>query len=404
VQAQDYDAIPPLLTAGNAEFARLAQTIRESSEAHADRAHDAQMIALFGRLTIFLSSGAILGTLYWRYRRVRGEAELAAAEQEALRRSEARFQPLVEQSSDIIAVIDAGGMVTYVSPSVERIAGIRPDEVVGHHMFAHVPEPDRAQIDEFFRRVHQRPRETLTTEMEFTSRLGRRCLELVCTNRLDDEDVRGIVLNARDVSERKRLEDQLRFQAFHDALTGLANSSLFNDRLEHALLRAKRSGRGEISVIYMDLDRFKEVNDEFGHQAGDQLLRQVAARLQTCIRASDTAARLGGDEFAILIEDAGSNNKASEVASRVYNAMAEPFAVEERGVQVSASIGVIVAEPETMSAGDVLRNADLAMYDAKHHGRNRVHHFKPAMLLALSDLDAMAGEGTPSGERPKAAA
>jgi diguanylate cyclase (GGDEF)-like protein/PAS domain S-box-containing protein len=390
IQDQNIAAVPELTTQIDNEFAPLTQDIRESSRDYAENASHAQTLALIGRLIVFLSTGAIIAAMYWRYHAIQRRVEVAAAEQEVLRRSEARFRPLVQSSADIITVINADYVITYTSPAIERIAGVKAEAVVGQHVSGFVAERDRVAFEAFLDTAKRRPGEIVTDELEFTLADQPRTLELVCTNRLADPDVNGLVLNVRDVTERKQLEQQLRFQAFHDGLTGLANGKLFGERLEQALERTAKSGRGQVSVIFMDLDRFKEVNDEFGHQAGDELLSEVGVRLGASIRSSDTAARLGGDEFAILIDDVNGASKASDVADRVFASMALPFMVGGREVTVSASIGVIVAEPETMSAGDVLRNADLAMYDAKHHGRNRVHHFQPAMLLALADLDAMA--------------
>jgi diguanylate cyclase (GGDEF)-like protein/PAS domain S-box-containing protein len=390
IQDQNIAAVPALSTQADSEFAPLSQYIRESSKNYADNAAQAQTIALFGRLIVFLSTGLIIAAMYKRYHAIQRRVEVAAAQQELLRRSEARFRPLVQSSADIITVVNADYVITYTSPAIERIAGVKAEDVVGQRVGGFVAEGDREAFEAFLDASKRRPGEIITEELEFTLADQPRTLELVCTNRLADPDVNGLVLNIRDVTERKQLEQQLRFQAFHDALTGLANGKLFGERLEQALERTTKSGRGQVSVIFMDLDRFKDVNDELGHQAGDELLSEVGARLSASIRSSDTAARLGGDEFAILIDDVNGASKASDVADRVFSSMALPFVVGGREVKVSASIGVIVAEPETMSAGDVLRNADLAMYDAKHNGRNRVHHFQPAMLLALADLDATA--------------
>jgi diguanylate cyclase (GGDEF)-like protein/PAS domain S-box-containing protein len=390
IQDENIPAVPALTTQIDSEFTPLTQYIRESSRDYSDNAQRAQTFALVGRLIVFLSTGAIIAGMYWRYHAIQRRVELAAAEQEVLRRSEARFRPLVQSSADVITVVNSEYVITYTSPAIERIAGVKAEAMIGRTVGGFVAERDRAAFEAFLETSKRRPGEIVTDELEFTLAGEPRTLELVCTNRLADPDVNGLVLNVRDVTERKQLEQQLRFQAFHDGLTGLANGKLFNERLEQALERSAKSGRGQVSVIFMDLDRFKEVNDEFGHQVGDELLSEVGVRLGASIRSSDTAARLGGDEFAILIDDANGASKASDVADRVFTSMTQPFLVGGREVTVSASIGVIVADPKNMSAGDVLRNADLAMYDAKHHGRNRVHHFQPAMLLALADLDAIA--------------
>ena len=163
--------------------------------------------------------------------------------------------------------------------------------------------------------------------------------EAVRTNLLHDENVRGIVLNIRDVSERKAFEEQLAHQAFHDSVTGLANRALFKDRVEHALERQTRGSR-PVSVLFMDLDDFKTINDSLGHAAGDLVLGEVGERLKTCLRAADTGARLGGDEFAILLEDSTDGIEATEVAARILTALEGAFQLENKEVFVRASIGI----------------------------------------------------------------
>src|SRR5881296_1865791 len=136
------------------------------------------------------------------------------------------------------------------------------------------------------------------------------------TNLMHDPNVKGIVLNTRDVSERKRFEEQLSHQAFHDQITGLANRALFQDRVSHGLERQTRDG-DPVAVLFMDLDDFKTINDSLGHAAGDRLLQEVGERLKNCLRAADTAARMGGDEFGILLEDGGIGIEAADVAARI---------------------------------------------------------------------------------------
>jgi diguanylate cyclase (GGDEF)-like protein len=181
----------------------------------------------------------------------------------------------------------------------------------------------------------------------------------------------------RDVAERQRLEQQLRHQALHDSLTGLANRRLLRDRVAQALSRVSRHG-GQVAVLFIDLDGFKAVNDRLGHAAGDALLVAVAGRLLTGRRASDTVARLGGDEFAVLVEDVDADG-ATVVAERVVASLREPFVVAGQQVTVSASVGTALGPRASDLADDLLRDADMAMYMAKGAGKDRYRVFEDAM-------------------------
>ena len=202
-------------------------------------------------------------------------------------------------------------------------------------------------------------------------------VEAIASNLLADPAVGGIVLNARDVGERKALLDQLAHQAFHDPLTGLANRALFRDRVTHAITLARRQARA-VTVLYLDLDDFKQVNDSFGHAEGDRLLTLIAARLQACARSTDTVARLGGDEFAVLVEDADSATSVERLVERIREQMSYPFTLAHGDVSMSASIG----SAATLDGGldEVLRYADVAMYAAKRSGRGLYRAFDVSML------------------------
>jgi len=203
-------------------------------------------------------------------------------------------------------------------------------------------------------------------------------VEAIWTNLMDEPTVRGIVVNTRDISERKSLEARLKHQASHDPLTGLANRALFLDRVGHALEMSSRYSRHPVAVLFLDIDNFKAFNDRFGHVPADRLLAAVARRLLLAVRASDTVARLGGDEFAILVEDASEATAPVAAAERIGVVLREPFTIEQREVFVSASVGVAFASLE-LSPADLLRNADVAMYQAKAAGKGRWELFEPRM-------------------------
>ncbi|MEA2520750.1 MAG: hypothetical protein QOI81_396, partial [Actinomycetota bacterium] len=237
-----------------------------------------------------------------------------------IQQSEARFASLVKNSTDVVTVIEPDTSVRYASPSAARVLGYEPAELEGMRFSDLLGPEDKAKIMSFLMGSGEGEGHTGIMEFKITAKDGGVFFaETLRTNLLHDENVKGIVLNTRDISERKAFEEQLSHQAFHDSVTNLANRALFTDRVEHAVERQERDHK-PIAVLFMDIDDFKTINDSLGHAAGDRLLADVAARLQQCLRASDTAARLGGDEFAVLIEDAAVS--PSELAARVLDALA----------------------------------------------------------------------------------
>ena len=320
----------------------------------------------------------------------------AALTEDLLRRqSEARFSSLVQNSSDVVMVVDADSTIRYISPSVERVLGYHPGDLEGKHLTDSIHPDDKAQVLQFLM-TGGRDLDPAPALAEF--RLRHRDdfwlhVETLRTNLLHDANVRGIVLNTRDVSERKAFEEQLQHQAFHDSVTSLANRALFRDRVEHALARGSRDA-SPICVLFMDVDDFKTINDSLGHAAGDQVLREVGERLRHSLRTADTAARLGGDEFAVLLEDGGEAVEAAEVAERILSSLEGPFHLEGKEVFVRASIGIATALPDHAGpegADELLRNADVAMYMAKESGKGRYQIFESAMHdTALRRLELKA--------------
>src|SRR6266545_2739807 len=246
--------------------------------------------------------------------------EREAAEQ-ALRQSEQRFRALVHNASDVFTVIDADGTVRYQSPAVEQVLSYPAKDLI------------------------------------------------------DSPTVQGLVLNYRDITERALYQERLTQQAFHDPLTGLANRARFFERLEHALRQ-----RGHmVALLFIDLDRFKVINDSLGHDAGDRLLRDVAKRLTACLREGDTLARLGGDEFTVLLPEVTGEEAAVEVAERLHAQLKPPFDVAGHAVVISASIGIATGVARHDLPETLLRDADVAMYEAKAAGSGRHAVFRVAM-------------------------
>jgi diguanylate cyclase (GGDEF)-like protein/PAS domain S-box-containing protein len=318
-------------------------------------------------------------------------------------RSEARFASLVQNSSDLITVVGADATITYQSPSSEHVLGYTPAELLGTRFDRLVAEEDAGALLRLLAdgAAYARP-DGQVIECTLRHRDGEaRQFEILHTNLLDDEHVRGIVLNARDISERKTFEEQLAHQAFHDPVTNLANRALFVERVRHAIGRARREDR-RLGVMFLDIDDFKTINDSLGHGAGDAALIDVAKRLSNSIRSSDTAARFGGDEFVVLLEDLESTDIATEVAERVLEDLRKPLMVAGKELAVRGSIGISIMEgSSTIGADELIRDADAAMYIAKRDGKGSYRLFEPEMhagVLARLELRADLQRALESGQ------
>ena len=298
--------------------------------------------------------------------------------EEAMHASEARFRSLVQHSSDLIFVLDADGTIRFASSSASRVIGYAPESLTGVALSALSDPEDAGRVGSFIEMTAQLPGVSPLAEWRLRRPDGHTVqVEAIASNLLDDPSVGGIVLNARDVGERKALLDQLAHQAFHDPLTGLANRALFRDRVMHAITLARRQDRA-VTVLYLDLDDFKQINDSLGHAEGDRLLAMIAARLRACARSTDTVARLGGDEFAVLVEDTNASASAVRLVERITEQMRFPFVLSNGDVYVSASIGSASALGGGMD--EIMRYADVAMYSAKRSGRGQHRAFDAAML------------------------
>jgi diguanylate cyclase (GGDEF)-like protein len=255
-----------------------------------------------------------------------------------------------------------------------------PDDCLGRQIFELTHPEDIGFVQSTIAELIATPGGQRTIELRSRHADGSwRVIEATGHNLVHDPAVGGIVVNYRDVTERRQLEEQLTHQAFHDPLTGLANRALFVDRVEHAIQRLSESGA--LAVLFMDLDDFKTINDSLGHVAGDLVLTAVSERLRGSLRPEDTVSRLGGDEFAVLVEDMGLRGVA-DVAGRILEAMRRPFEVAGKQVHIGASIGVAFGA-ESPSAEELLRNADVAMYTAKSRGKGRVEMFEASMHAAV---------------------
>ncbi|SNY49733.1 putative bifunctional diguanylate cyclase/phosphodiesterase [Paractinoplanes atraurantiacus] len=313
------------------------------------------------------------------------------------RNSETYFRTLVQNTADVILIVDELDRIRYASPSAATVLGRDPS---GTLLPGVIHPGDRGRLDEVLAAI--RAGDTMQEGLDFRAVGHRRTpvlLEMHSQDLRSDPTVAGVVVTLRDVTERRRLEQELIHQAFHDSMTGLANRVLFHDRLGHALHRGARDG-SVVGVLFIDLDDFKKVNDTLGHAVGDQLLITVAHRIAGALRADDTAARLGGDEFAALVENVQDPGAVEETAQRILTALAEPVPLDDgTTIMAVASIG-ITTTPEADSADELLRQADLALYVAKGAGKNQWRRYQAdlhgAMVERLelrSALDHAAREG-----------
>jgi diguanylate cyclase (GGDEF)-like protein/PAS domain S-box-containing protein len=302
-------------------------------------------------------------------------------------KTEARFGWLVMNSSDLIMAVDGSGAIDYVSPSVERLL-IAPDgKLLGTRLTDLAHPDDVTALADMVDQAVAIPGRRVVGEWRLRQGDGTWLpVETVATSGMVEGDTAAVVLNTRDLQERKALEQKLTFQAFHDPLTRLANRTLFRERVEHSL---DRRGSSDNAVLFIDLDNFKTINDSLGHAAGDHVLVETAHRLRSALRSEDTAARLGGDEFGVLLEDAGVTD-AARVAERIRTVLGVPFWVLGQEVFISASIGIATREIGD-TATELLRNADVAMYTAKTKGKARFEIFEPRMhdvVVARLGLEA----------------
>lgn len=303
---------------------------------------------------------------------------------DALHRERSAF---LEGSADAIVGYDAQLRYTYLNPSAVELFGVADRSELGRS------DAELGRDSEMFQRWQQALRQVVDgvrpADVQFADdRDGRepRWFEARMVPLTDvDDTLRGVLATVRDITALKSAQQELAHQAVHDSLTGLPNRVLLVDRLSHAISRLDRQP-GSIAVLFIDLDRFKEVNDSFGHAVGDSLLVEAARRIQTASRRSDTLARLGGDEFVLLCDQLAEQEDIRIVAERILRTLAEPFFHNDQHIDISASVGVVVTSDNLADAETVVRNADAAMYRAKQLGRNRFHVYDEALQHRAVEL------------------
>jgi diguanylate cyclase (GGDEF)-like protein/PAS domain S-box-containing protein len=332
-------------------------------------------------------AGTLLMALLIGFARARRRRLSDDVEQAALRHGERRLQALVEHGSDMITVVEPDTTVIYQAGAVGAMLGYAAGELQGAKLKDWLDPADIPALRELCETEH-----TASRELRMRHRDGsQRACEVHATNLLGDPAWEGVVLNIWDLSERKALEARLRHQAFHDTLTGLPNRALVLDRGEQMLARARRDS-SMVAALFIDLDGFKQVNDSYGHAAGDQLLKVASKRLRSVVRDQDTVGRLGGDEFVVLLEPGPHNAPADLLIERLLEVLHQPIELEESGkvISVTASIGLAASYDESVE--ELLRDADFAMYEAKRAGRGRYILFETSMQVAAQDRFALESQ------------
>jgi diguanylate cyclase (GGDEF)-like protein/PAS domain S-box-containing protein len=315
--------------------------------------------------------------------------EIASVDPEVVRLKEEifRLETLIDTVPDSIYFKDRQSRFTRINRYAAQRYGLPdPSLALGRSDFDYFTEEHAAKAYGDEQQIVATGRALVNVEEKETGRDG--SIRWVSTTKMPLRDTEGLIVGtfgiSRDITQRKHAEDQLERQAYYDPLTELPNRALFRNRLQHLFHRARDRARrssavGLFGLLYLDLDRFKAVNDGLGHQAGDELLIGIARRLEKCLRPGDTLARIGGDEFTVLLEDISSEEDATRVAERIHQELSEPMAVDGQEVFTTVSLGIALSSSGYGRPEDMLRDADIAMYRAKANGRARHQVFDGEM-------------------------
>ncbi|NJB67958.1 diguanylate cyclase (GGDEF)-like protein/PAS domain S-box-containing protein [Desulfobaculum xiamenense] len=301
--------------------------------------------------------------------------------EDALRRSEARYRMVSDSAHDLETWASPQGRLLYVSPSCERITGFTPDIFIDDPAFVEslIHRDDLPLWRSYMECRHETGSDSL--DFRIFRKDGRmRWLSVVCRAVADDDGTpMGVRCSMRDITDRKALELRLGYEALHDLLTGLPNRELCLDRMRQVLERAKRREDYYFAVVFLDINRFKVINDSLGHAFGDAVLREAAMRLLHCVRSLDTVSRFGGDEFILLLDELESPREAISAVRRVREALARPLAVGDKEVRLSVSCGVVLSPTDYSEPEELLQNANIALHRAKESRHNRIKVFTERM-------------------------
>ncbi len=367
---REYRVLDRLLVRARQNVRR--ETLRRRSETMVRRA-DGHAFPAEVTIEAIGSGGDQLLTLFIRdiseQKRVQRELEM----------SERRFRTMFENSWSGVALLDEHLCFSFAGSSTPNILGYREKDLVGHDLLSFVHPHEREAVAQMFTDIAVWPNNEAHGELRFRHLNGTWIwLEGFAQNMLSDPSVGAIIMNFRDVTQRRMTEKQLEYRAHYDPLTDLPNRVLFRDRVVNGLAQARRHHSG-LAIMYLDLDHFKLVNDALGHSFGDALLAAVARRLQSCLRASDTISRIGGDEFSILINEVTGTDPVSHIARKLMESFNEPFRIEQHDLHVTASIGICLYPADGEDADTLVKCADAAMYRAKELGRHQAQLFTTSM-------------------------
>jgi diguanylate cyclase (GGDEF)-like protein/PAS domain S-box-containing protein len=320
--------------------------------------------------------------------------------QQRIQQSEKMHRFMVNNSPDIIYILNERGHFTFINDSVEKLLNVPKDELLGQHFSSLIGDDESRQHPFTFNERRASGRKAQNREIQMRRRLALNGDGKATTLSVPFEinamgiyevdktggkrQFRGTYGIARDITDRKQAESFMRFQAYHDLLTGLPNRSLFRDRLSLSISHAKRNG-SKVAVMFLDVDRFKVVNDTLGHSVGDLLIQAIARRISNCLREGDTLSRFGGDEFTLLLPNINSQNDASIIARKIIAELKEVFYIEQHEIFISGSIGIALYPEHGDQIDTLIQNADIAMYHIKSHGKNGSQFFNDQMNQAFSE-------------------
>ncbi len=354
------------------------ETIVVSGDSSFTSIKDAMRLGAYDFIRKPYNSEELLATVSRGIEHYRQKIELLRTKS-SLGESEQLHRFIVNNSPDFIYMLDNQGIFTYVNDMVEELLGYKKNELLGRHFSSTIHPHNAAEIHNFFSEQRTGDRAPRSIEIRLLVNQSNDRVEGLDNSELivelnaigiyQDKEFIGTLGSARDISVRKSSEAHISYQAYHDLLTQLPNRILFDDRMNQALAHAGRNGK-KIAMLFMDLDRFKLINDTLGHVMGDLVLQQVSGRILDCLRAEDTLARFGGDEFCLLLPDISSKESVAAVAEKILKAVRQPFSINNHELYLSLSLGVAIY-PEAGKAGEaLLHNADIAMYHVKENGKD----------------------------------